>query len=120
MQQDSVNKVSQKKTFPNKSKQFKGKQKKGYFCGSSYPHSGVCPAKDKKCNYCQKLGHFEKCCHSKDRDQKDKPKTVLNQSKTKSAYSVQAADAHFDSDTSEEYTFHIGKPNKTPSAIVTV
>ncbi|KAJ8022228.1 hypothetical protein HOLleu_39649 [Holothuria leucospilota] len=26
-----------------------------------------CPAKDKKCNNCGKLGHFAKCCKTKDR-----------------------------------------------------
>ena len=34
-------------------------------CGGNYPHSKDCPAKGKKCNKCQKEGHFERCCRSK-------------------------------------------------------
>ena len=34
-------------------------------CGENYPHSRDIPAKGKKCNKCQKEGHFERCCRSK-------------------------------------------------------
>ena len=31
-----------------------------------YPrHKNTCPAKDKRCNKCSKIGHFAKCCKKK-------------------------------------------------------
>ena len=41
-------------------------------CGGNCPHSRDCPAKDKKCNKCQKEGHFERCCRSKIRSKGSK------------------------------------------------
>ena len=35
-----------------------------YFCGGQYPHKGQCPAKDKECRSCHKMGHFERVCRS--------------------------------------------------------
>ena len=79
---EEVNKVStrgnQNKFKPHKS--FKPSTKECYFCGGKYPHENKCPASDKKCNYCHKIGHFEKCCHSKSRDNsKSKEKSEIKQ-----------------------------------------
>ena len=41
-------------------------------CGGNYLHSRDCPAKGKKCNKCQKEGHFERCCRSKIRSRGSK------------------------------------------------
>ena len=41
-------------------------------CGGNYPHSRDYPAKGKKCNKCQKEGHFERCCRSKIRSHDSK------------------------------------------------
>lgn len=43
-------------------------------CGRmSYgPHDSNCPAKDKKCHRCGKLGHFQRCCKTKSTQQKRK------------------------------------------------
>ena len=39
---------------------FVSSKKNCFKCGKRWPHNGRCPAKDKKCNKCQNLGHFEK------------------------------------------------------------
>lgn len=33
-----------------------------YFCGNSRHSRSLCPARDKICTYCQKVGHFSKVC----------------------------------------------------------
>ena len=38
-------------------------------CGGEYPHSQQCPALKEECNFCKKMGHFEKVCLRK-RDRK--------------------------------------------------
>ena len=44
----------------------KSAEKKCYNCGYSYPHvTKPCPAKGKRCNNCQKTGHFAQVCRSK-------------------------------------------------------
>ncbi|XP_072140830.1 uncharacterized protein [Dermacentor andersoni] len=40
-----------------------------YCAGSMHPRTS-CPAKQQKCFYCQKLGHFEKACRIKNRERK--------------------------------------------------
>ena len=48
----------------------KQSQKKCYRCGGNFPHNTKkCPAVGMKCNFCSKLGHFERCCLSKSRQQ---------------------------------------------------
>lgn len=44
--------------------------KKCYRCGGQFPHSKKCPAVGKKCNFCSKIGHFERCCLSKNKQAK--------------------------------------------------
>lgn len=36
-----------------------------YSCGGQFPHDGECPAKNRKCYNCGKLGHMVKCCRQK-------------------------------------------------------
>ncbi|XP_014662947.1 PREDICTED: uncharacterized protein LOC106805745 [Priapulus caudatus] len=46
-----------------------------WFCGGEYPHSSTCPARDKTCSSCGKVGHFAKVCHSKEQsNSKPSPK----------------------------------------------
>lgn len=37
-----------------------------YRCGGSFPHPDSCPAKDKTCRKCQKVGHYARVCKSKE------------------------------------------------------
>lgn len=41
-------------------------RKSCFSCGGPFPHRGLCPAKDVRCNHCRKLGHFAKVCKSSD------------------------------------------------------
>ena len=43
------------------------REKTCYRCGGVFPHKGDCPAKDKTCEKCKKIGHFAKVCHTKRR-----------------------------------------------------
>ena len=45
----------------------KGKSTKCFACGYVFPHEGECPAKGKKCNVCNEVGHFavSKYCKKK-------------------------------------------------------
>ena len=40
-------------------------QKSCFRCGGIYPHVNSCPAYNKKCNNCSKMGHFASCCRTK-------------------------------------------------------
>ena len=48
------------------------KKSKCFSCGCDYPHDEgkSCPAKDKKCNQCGKIGHFASCCKGNKSTQK--------------------------------------------------
>ena len=37
-------------------------------CGYTHRFQQTCPARDKKCNYCDVIGHFEKVCYKKARN----------------------------------------------------
>lgn len=42
-------------------------ERKCFKCGYEYPHSSVCPARDKTCKQCGEKGHFAKCCRGNKR-----------------------------------------------------
>ena len=72
-------------------------------CGGSYPHDGgmrCCPAYQKECRSCGKLGHFESVCRSKPkaRSHKQEPRKT-----------VSTLDEYLDesSDSDDENTFHL-------------
>ena len=44
--------------------------KKCFRCGGQFPHIKKCPALGKKCNFCSKMGHFERSCLSKNKNAK--------------------------------------------------
>ena len=57
-----------KKTFRKPSEKFTGNKGNGNLCNrcGGKPHSSKpCPALNKKCNTCEKVGHFSKMCRSK-------------------------------------------------------
>ena len=57
---NNLTKISKSNTFEDKN------QCKCFFCGGPYHHSGrvYCSAKNKVCNFCDKVGHFQKVCKS--------------------------------------------------------
>ena len=63
-------------------------------CGENYPHSRDCPAKGKKCNKCQKEGHFERCCRSKIKSRGSKKPS--NQATTFPSFLESESDNSFD------------------------
>ena len=57
-----------KNTFRKPSEKFTGNKGNGNLCNrcGGKPHSSKpCPALNKKCNTCEKVGHFSKMCRSK-------------------------------------------------------
>ena len=52
------------RNFQNSGFHFSGNCVNCYRCGRSNHNSSVCWYKDKICNYCGKLGHIAKVCHS--------------------------------------------------------
>ena len=57
-----------KKTFRKSSEKFTGNKSNCNLCKryGGKPHSSKpCPALDKKCNTCEKVGHFQKCAEVK-------------------------------------------------------
>ena len=44
------------------------KPRKCYFCGSNIHPRSVCPARDSRCQSCEKIGHFSKVCLSRSRN----------------------------------------------------
>ena len=50
---------------PRKRSKSSRREKTCYKCGGLFPHKGDCPAKDKTCDKCKKVGHFAKVCHTK-------------------------------------------------------
>ena len=53
------------KEFNSFHRKMSSNPKKCFRCDGSYPHSGSCPAQNKSCNKCGKMGHYAKCCKSK-------------------------------------------------------
>lgn len=66
--------VQQKKDYPKKrqtSHVNEGRKMLQMWQHGHFAKDPNCPAKDKKCNNCGKLGHFRKCCKTKDRKRED-------------------------------------------------
>lgn len=54
--------------YPHKDGKCPGKSKKTHecwFCGGIYPHQGKCPAANHICDKCNRRGHLEKVCRTK-------------------------------------------------------
>ena len=67
-----VNKIQKKDA-----KEEKGENKKVCFrCGNPSHVAPNCPHKEKKCNYCQKVGHLESMCFKKRRNEKKGLKVI--------------------------------------------
>ena len=48
-------------------------------CGNYLPHtSGRCPAADRTCNYCRRIGHFAKICNARFRGEPPAPKPMTS------------------------------------------
>ena len=117
VESQSVNKLSSQKKFRKKSSDNRNskKSRECYFCGGIYPHTNVCPAKDKNCRYCNETGHFEKCCHERKRDTKsEQVRTVQSEIKTEQSHEPEHA---VESDTSDEYLFAV-RNSKAPACTV--
>ena len=50
------------KEFNSFHRKMSSNPKKCFRCDGNYPHSGSCPAQNKSCNKCGKMGHYAKCC----------------------------------------------------------
>ena len=63
----SVNNIQRpQKSINDDARSTRGEQKRTcIYCGGNYPHEKQCPAKNKICNHCGKLNHFESVCRSK-------------------------------------------------------
>lgn len=62
------NDQKQESTFKGHSSRFKVKINGCFRCGGDHnSKSSTCPAKDQKCNFCGKIGHFQKVCLKKRR-----------------------------------------------------
>ena len=77
--------VSDDKRHRLKDKQTTDQGKTCFHCGGSWPHSGICAAKNRKCNKCGQFGHFAKMCQSsrKINAQANRSRTVKSQSAQK-------------------------------------
>ena len=53
-----------------------------------------CPAIKVECNYCHKIGHFEKCCNQKNRDSSKS----TNSKDSKKVHVLQKAQLYYDED----------------------
>ena len=63
-------------------------------CGGQYPHTTVCPARGKICNYCKKPNHFKSVCNKLKRKQQVKLLSGVKPEET-------------DSDDSDDYCYTI-------------
>ncbi|KAJ8036439.1 hypothetical protein HOLleu_20412 [Holothuria leucospilota] len=102
-------------------------QNKCYFCGGTYPHPGgrpFCPAHDKTCNSCGKLGHFASMCRSSSKSKKfssgsqrsRKPKQYKsNSQKVNQVESTTSASTKSDISFSEEYVFTVDNTESSTS-----
>ena len=93
-----------------------------YFCGGPYPHKGSCPASNKKCNYCERIGHYEKMCHqrkrdrdksAKDRNSRDDSKLPQKEERKESARRIEIDD----SDSDSEFVFFTESKASSKSSI---
>lgn len=79
------------------------------YCGGSYPHPIKCPAKGKRCNYCNKLDYFENVCYSKLKA----GEKGSNSTKHEKTQIVRELDLESLSSTDDEYLYTINS-NKGP------
>ena len=55
--------VQRQETVVSKQSSASDSRKQSCFnCGGAWPHVGVCPAKNRKCNKCKQIGHYGKVC----------------------------------------------------------
>ena len=73
-------------------------------CGRKYPHTNLCPAKDKECHYCHETGHFISCCR-KLRNKNRSTGSKFRSNENSEVKHVNEQDS--DSDTSVDYLFNI-------------
>ena len=102
-----------KKSYQNKdARNFSDKSHKSKacgWCGGDARHSKQdCPAKDRKCNICSKMGHYGKVCRSKSSQPKAKVMQVGVEGKAA------------DSDSGDEYVFGVGSKSATPQVDVKI
>ena len=96
----------------SKSEKASGREKKCFCCGGAYPHDSECPAKDKVCNKCKKIGHYGKCCKgnknvSKVHDKVNMIRQFVNKYESES-----------DEDT--QYVYAIGDSTKIPRIVLEI
>lgn len=102
-------------------------QNQCYFCGGTYPHPGgrpFCPAHDKTCNNCGKLGHLASMYRSSSKSKKfssgsqrfRKPKEYKsNSQKVNQVESTTSASTKSDISSSEEYVLTVENTESSAS-----
>ncbi|MCG8620870.1 MAG: hypothetical protein MJE68_02560 [Proteobacteria bacterium] len=91
-------------TDGNSNEENSNSKRRCYRCGRSFTkgHMKKCPALKVECNYCHRIGHFEKCCNQKNKDSKDSSK------ETKKVYSLkETGTMYYDEDGQERMVFPI-------------
>ena len=88
-EQDTLVSVNKVKSKPgHRSRQNYEKEKElCRQCGYVYPHRGQCPAKDKECHACGRIGHFTKMCRQK-RKMQQVTESETNEDNSDDSYEV--------------------------------
>ncbi|CAB4026423.1 PREDICTED: uncharacterized protein LOC107336737 [Paramuricea clavata] len=87
-----------------------------FFCGLSWPHVNVCPAKGKTCNHCHKQNHFARCCKSKISAGQRESKFPQNSNERRSQ--VKQIDEQGTNSSSDEYVYTIKKQTPDTNKVV--
>ena len=86
------------------------------WCGNAKRHAKTdCPAKDQKCKYCDKVGHFYKLCWARTKAGQKKPRAKVMQVFRKTESESESSETSED-----EYVFGVGSHRATPQVEVKV
>jgi len=89
-------------------------ERKCWFCGESYPHKGICPAKGTVCESCGKQNHFAKVCRSTETRSKGS-NSKYKKHKNKSSQSVrQLVNSHSEEEMESDVEFLFTVTDKNP------
>lgn len=108
----------------HRSQQKFSKAAKCWNCNGSYPHSGMCPAQNRKCKACDKYGHYATCCRGgKPRERANHEQPSFRRQEKRDVRQIDddpESGNDSDSTDSSEFSYAVMGENKCPKVSVKI